>query len=61
MNADGTNVRQLTNNTHRDEEPSWSPDGTQIAFDSDRDGDDEIFRDERRRDQRSPTHQQHPP
>ena len=43
VNADGTNVRQLTNNTYSDVFPSWSPDGTQIAFASDRDGDREIF------------------
>ena len=36
MNADGTNVRQLTNNTHLDWASSWSPDGTQIAFTSER-------------------------
>ena len=36
MNADGTNVRQLTNNTYDDWFPSWSPDGTQIAFTSER-------------------------
>ncbi len=34
MNADGTNQRQLTSNPHRDSAPSWSPDGTQIAFSS---------------------------
>jgi len=32
MNADGTNVRQLTHNTLRDEGPAWSPDGKQLAF-----------------------------
>ena len=30
MNADGTNVRQLTHNTLWDEGPAWSPDGTQV-------------------------------
>ena len=43
MNADGTNVRQLTNDNARDRYASWSPDGTQIAFHSDRDGDFEVF------------------
>src|SRR6187551_1715560 len=32
MNADGTNVRQLTSNADFDSAPSWSPDGTKIAF-----------------------------
>ena len=43
MNADGTNLTQLTNNTSRDIPPSWSPDGKRVAFVSDRDGNDEIY------------------
>jgi Tol biopolymer transport system component len=33
MNADGTNVRRLTNNVATDIYPAWSPDGTRIVFD----------------------------
>jgi WD40 repeat protein len=32
MNADGSNVRQITHNTLWDEGPAWSPDGTRFAF-----------------------------
>ena len=32
MNADGSNVRQITHNTLWDEGPAWSPDGTKFAF-----------------------------
>src|SRR5215217_879049 len=38
MNADGSNLRNLTNNPASDTEPEISPDGTKIAFVSTRDG-----------------------
>ena len=31
-------TKRLTNNPANDIEPAWSPDGTKIAFASDRDG-----------------------
>ena len=43
MDADGSNQSRLTDNPYYDENLSWSPDGTKIAFASDRDGNGEIY------------------
>jgi Tol biopolymer transport system component len=38
INADGANLRRLTNNKAEDSSPAWAPDGAAIAFVSDREG-----------------------
>jgi len=43
MTPEGASVTQLTTNTAFDFAPAWSPDGTQIAFQTDRDGDYEVY------------------
>jgi TolB protein len=43
MDADGSNQINLTNNPASDQQPAWSPDGSQIAFTSSRDGNSEIY------------------
>jgi Tol biopolymer transport system component len=45
MNADGNDQTRLTDNSASDGDPSWSPDGTKIAFDStiDEDGNRDIY------------------
>jgi TolB protein len=43
INADGTDLTRLTDSTGLDFDPSWSPDGTQIAYRHDEGNESEIW------------------
>ena len=43
MNIDGSNVRQMTSSEERDDFPTWHPNGRQIVFVSERDGDFDVY------------------
>ena len=43
VRTDGSGLRQLTEDTFRDRQPRWSPDGSRLVFQSDRSGRYEIW------------------
>ena len=43
MQADGGNVKQITNGTSSDMYGAWNPEGSRVAFVSNRDGNNEIY------------------
>jgi len=43
VNADGSGLVRLTRNPANDFDPAWSPDGSLIAFRSERDGNNEVY------------------
>ncbi|HEY3210808.1 MAG TPA: hypothetical protein VGL18_13655 [Actinomycetota bacterium] len=43
VNADGSGLQRLTTNPANDFDPAWSPDGSKIAFRSERDGNNEVY------------------
>ena len=43
VNADGSGRTRFTAGTHKDTSPRWSPDGSRLAFLSDRDGVTQLY------------------
>ena len=43
VTVNGAAVTRLTNNSTNDERPTWSPDGSKLAFESDRNGNFAIY------------------
>ena len=43
MSSDGGNLKQVTSNFANNNRPSWSPDGSKLAFESNRGGNYEIY------------------
>ena len=43
MNSNGGDIRRLTAGPAADQRPAFSPDGSKLAFQSNRDGNDEIY------------------
>ena len=43
MNPDGSDQHRITFDAATDQDPVWSPDSTKIAFETDRDGNWEVY------------------
>ena len=43
IDADGTNLRRITNHPDRDDFPVWHPDGRQLLIVSERAGDSDLY------------------